>query len=300
MPAIYKAVDVVAKDTLVVSEYIGNVASGNSKLSASVADVKAPTEETFYTPQHDEYVIVISGEVHIHTSATEKVVVHAGESCTLTAGEEIKWSWQERCQYVHLRMPAVEKDYHTREGDAAVEVLPGGSHCFATASLEGNVKLWDMTGSKLLRDYTGHKDQVMSVEFSSDGTKLLSSSTDRTAKIWSLESGECVQTFTGHEGPVLTASFSPDNLHILTASQDKCAKLWSTETGKCEATYSGHDKMLHSAGFSSDGKSIATASDDTTARLWDTQSRDCKLTCRHVVDTHRLCILFASPRMAKD
>ena len=48
---------------------------------------------------------------------------------------------------------------------------------------------------KLLKILKGHTDEVRSVAFSKDGTKIVSGSWDRTIRVWNVDTGECI--FTG-------------------------------------------------------------------------------------------------------
>ena len=44
---------------------------------------------------------------------------------------------------------------------------------------------------------SGHADEVSSVAFSADGSKVVSGSDDNTVKIWSADNGEVLQTLSG-------------------------------------------------------------------------------------------------------
>ena len=44
---------------------------------------------------------------------------------------------------------------------------------------------------------SGHADWVNSVAFSTDGSKVVSGSDDKTVKIWSADNGEVLQTLSG-------------------------------------------------------------------------------------------------------
>ena len=57
----------------------------------------------------------------------------------------------------------------------------------ASASLDGTVRLWSITGS-LLKTITGHTNGVYGVSFSPDGKTIASASWDGSIKLWSTES----------------------------------------------------------------------------------------------------------------
>ena len=69
------------------------------------------------------------------------------------------------------------------------------------------------------RTYTGHYDEVTSVEWSRDSRFFLSTSKDLTGRIWSLdaEEGFVPTVLSGHRVPVLAAWFSKDQESVRTA-----------------------------------------------------------------------------------
>ena len=57
---------------------------------------------------------------------------------------------------------------------------------FATASADTTIKIWDAADGRLLQTLTGHTASVDSVQFSDDGTQLISGSADLTMRVWDL------------------------------------------------------------------------------------------------------------------
>jgi WD40 repeat protein len=117
----------------------------------------------------------------------------------------------------------------------------------------------------------GHAGGVNSVNFSLDGSKIVTASEDKTARVWDVQ-GKLLATISGHEGGVNSVNFSPDGSKIVTASEDKTARVWDVQ-GKLLAKISGHERGVMSANFSPDGSKIVTASEDRTARVWDVQGK---------------------------
>ena len=72
---------------------------------------------------------------------------------------------------------------------------------------------------------------LSSAGVSPDGTRVVTTSIDKTARLWEAATGESIAVLSGHEDGVLSAVFSPDGTQVVTASNDKTARLWATATG---------------------------------------------------------------------
>ncbi|TLD35666.1 periodic tryptophan protein-like protein 2 [Venturia nashicola] len=78
------------------------------------------------------------------------------------------------------------------------------------------------------RTYTGHYDDVLSIQWSSDSRFFLTSSKDLTAKVWSTnpEEGFVPTTLAGHRQAVRAAWFSKDQETVWTISKDGALFQW--------------------------------------------------------------------------
>ena len=155
----------------------------------------------------------------------------------------------------------------------------------------------------------GHKDDVNTVFYNADGTKIISASKDESIRIWDAETGREMQRLIGHNGSVYTASFNNDETQIVSAAGDGTIIVWDAATGeiinsmicdKVNAAYfspdgkrvvaavwdntvkvfdaitaqkllnlKGHTNFVMVATYSPDGQHIMSASDDFTIRIWD-------------------------------
>jgi len=119
---------------------------------------------------------------------------------------------------------------------------------------------------KLLNVFA-HGKMLFHAEFSPDGTKVLTTSDDRTARVWDANTGDPLWVLP-HGGEVYHGTFSPDGQRIITSSQDKTARVWDIQTGKLVWTLEHPDTVWWSC-FSSNGQLIATGCQDQTVHLWD-------------------------------
>ena len=55
--------------------------------------------------------------------------------------------------------------------------------------MDHSAKIWDVEHGKEVFDLKGHKAEIVSLNFNTDGDKIITSSFDCTAKIWDVMSG---------------------------------------------------------------------------------------------------------------
>ncbi|RYN44069.1 Vegetative incompatibility protein [Alternaria arborescens] len=129
--------------------------------------------------------------------------------------------------------------------------------------------------SACLQTLEGHSDDVNSVAFSHDSTRLASASYDNTVKIWDASTGACLHTLEGHSDDVSSVVFSHDSTRLASASGDRTVKIWDASTGACLHTLEGHSSSVRSVAFSHDSTRLASASGDRTVKIWDASTGAC-------------------------
>ncbi|ORX97444.1 WD40-repeat-containing domain protein [Clohesyomyces aquaticus] len=122
---------------------------------------------------------------------------------------------------------------------SALAFAPSGRH-FA-AGIGRQIEVWHTPSTPDVADgdlefapfvrhriYTGHFDNVRSIEWSTDSRFFLSASKDLTARIWSMdpEEGFVPTTLGGHRQGVVGAWFSKDQETIYTVSKDGALFVW--------------------------------------------------------------------------
>lgn len=122
---------------------------------------------------------------------------------------------------------------------------------------------------QLKRTFSGHSDWVSDVAFSPDGSRLATTSLDRTAKIWDVTNGQELFAFEEHSRAVISVAFSPDGKILATGSENGFIILWNTETGAKINVLGSSLVAVHTVTFRPDGSRLAAAYDDGTVRIWN-------------------------------
>lgn len=117
---------------------------------------------------------------------------------------------------------------------------------------------------------------IISMTFSPNGERVLTTSSDKTARLWDIGTEQELIVLRRHKETVTSAMFSPDGQHVITGSEDKTARLWDVATGE-ERAVLPHEFGITSVTFSTDGQHILTASRDGTIWLWRVFSSTQKL-----------------------
>ena len=154
-------------------------------------------------------------------------------------------------------------------------VVSGGS--------DGIGRVHNPETGQLLATLVGHEQAITALNFSHDGTRLVTASGDRTARVWnpaswyrkraagtSPPSLSSEVTLVGHKAGLLSAEFSPDGSLVLTGGHDRDVHVWDAQTGECLVTHVGNRGAVNVARFLSRGFLVATAGSDGTARVWAT------------------------------
>ena len=82
-----------------------------------------------------------------------------------------------------------------------------------------------------VRKLSGHSDRVHSVQFSSDGKQLVSSSRDQNVIVWEVATGKVLHELTGHPSCVHAAIFDASGKQIVSRCHTQL-RIWDAETGE--------------------------------------------------------------------
>jgi WD40 repeat protein/serine/threonine protein kinase len=115
-----------------------------------------------------------------------------------------------------------------------------------------------------------HDGAVVHVQYSADGSRLVSSSYDGTAQIRDARDGQLLFV-ARHKGPVLRSALSRDGKRAVTASSDGTAALWDVASARRVAVLP-LPSPLWLAAFTPDEQFVLTITTDDRVDLWEATS----------------------------
>lgn len=114
-----------------------------------------------------------------------------------------------------------EKDY---EAILAIAISPDGKYLASGGTTNKLINIWDINTGKIIKVLKGHTSVIYSLEFSPDGSKLLSASglsddlgtTDDKIKLWNINTGKVIDEIKVKNDEAYRAAFVGNGKHIVT------------------------------------------------------------------------------------
>jgi WD40 repeat protein len=148
----------------------------------------------------------------------------------------------------------------------APAIAPDGSKV-ASMNTDGTVSMWRVASDQAPTILD--ESAVTDVEFSPDGSRLLTTSEDHTGIVWDADNGDELGRFLGSPGRLFLGRFSPDGSRVVTAGSDLAADLWVVDRGAPLAVFSARGGSGYSVAFSPDGSKLVTTGRTGNVDLWD-------------------------------
>jgi WD40 repeat protein len=147
----------------------------------------------------------------------------------------------------------------------------------AAGFVDGNVHVWNVQTSELVRILEGDNSEVIGLDFSLNGAEIMVTTVESRVSIWNIWPGEKVRELqspaevsagaqTGFE-ILAGARYSPDGQYVITASEDHEAIIWNSKTGEKISELQSPQDAMQSVVFGADSKSVAISGRETTT-VW--------------------------------
>jgi len=175
-------------------------------------------------------------------------------------------------------IPCTPVEMHVLDHNSAADCI-----CFSRDSTkiavglsDATIVLWVALTRTNIATFRGHSRSISSVQFSPDGTSLVSASYDTTVRVWNTNqstSDQPLAVLTGHDLQVYSATFSPDGRYIATASGDKTIQIWNASgIRQAGGAFQARQSYVNTVAVSADGAIVVSGSDDCSVRVWDAQA----------------------------
>jgi len=152
-----------------------------------------------------------------------------------------------------------------------------------------DVILVDLT-TLAVRELRGHTDSLYTVQWSRDGSRILTASDDATARIWTVADGNTQVTLRGHDDDIYRARFSADEKQVVTSSLDGSARVWVLD--QSSATMVSEGSELQSMSVTGD---IALVKTPVSVARWNLATRQREPLFSWAGESHNLGLAVASP-----
>ncbi|GMU81628.1 MAG: hypothetical protein AMXMBFR47_14990 [Planctomycetota bacterium] len=143
----------------------------------------------------------------------------------------------------------------------------------ATGYAGGLLRLHDLPGGAIRREFTVEGGAVVAPAFSPDGKLLAYGQLNGMICLEDRVSGRHVRTLRGQDSPSSTIVFSGDGNTLFSSAIDGVIRAWDISSSNEKNILYGHESYVYPVVFSPDGTTLASGSWDGTIRLWDVASQ---------------------------
>jgi WD40 repeat protein len=169
---------------------------------------------------------------------------------------------------------AQELQTYTGQRRAEFAVFSPNTSRVLAGGASNSTTLWDTNSGARLHTLIGHQNTVLTGEFTLDGSRIYTGSSDGTVKLWSAATGEEILTlYSGNKDhSVYSIVLSPDGTQVVIGLGDGTVKKLDAETGNELGEFLGHSQEVQSVAYSPNGTMILTGSEDGTAKIWNAET----------------------------
>lgn len=152
----------------------------------------------------------------------------------------------------------------------SARILPGDEQILLGLNRNSeNLILYDLNTGEEIRQFTGHRDGVLTIALSNDAQYVATAGFDNVVRVWELATGAPIRAFNGHNNSINEVAFNEDGSVVASVSSDRTVRLWSLESGFEFFRYVGHAERLNSLSYTPSFDRFITGAMDGTFNIWE-------------------------------
>ena len=131
--------------------------------------------------------------------------------------------------------------------------------------------MWDIARKTIRNTFSGHEQDIYSLDFAKNGRHIASGSGDKSVRLWDIEAGQQIMQLSIEDG-VTTVAISPDGRYVAAGSLDRSVRVWDSASGYLVQRLEGpdgHRDSVYSVAFSPTGRELVSGSLDKTIKMWE-------------------------------
>lgn len=109
--------------------------------------------------------------------------------------------------------------------------------------------------------WKAHADAVFDLEFSSDGSRLVTAGGDHRVRVWNPATREEVATLEGHTAQVFSAAFNTNATQVVSGGADRQIKVWDIATREKLVTLGNPASGISGVAWPADSSTVFTVSE---------------------------------------
>jgi len=152
-------------------------------------------------------------------------------------------------------------------------------HLLVSGTNKHGLQMWDTTTHS--RRWVGRTIDpiwIDDVAWSSDGTRLASSSDDGGVYLWDAANGMQLQRLQGHHGRVIAVAWSPDGNRLASCGgREGRGELfvWNAQSGECVRALREQSEIVSAIAWNPSKDLLVSGGSDGTLHWWDARSGEC-------------------------
>ncbi len=109
--------------------------------------------------------------------------------------------------------------------------------------------------------WKAHGDTVFSLQYSRDGSRLVSAGGDSLVKVWDAAKRSEIAVLEGHTAQVLSAAFNTNATQVVSGGADRQVKVWDIATREKVTSLGNHTAGIIAVVWPADGSAVAVATE---------------------------------------